>query len=155
MGNLNYSSLVSGVNVRESILLDTLLSLEGNFSGPVISLTFQFFSWLFASQNWTMDFVGCANQPDFKTESVTPIFHFPCVRAAPPAQVQSDVGIFWSLARQREPGAWGKIHLLIGTPPGIAQINKQMCKFGAKTASKSLFDYPYPLGQPPVTVVYQ
>lgn len=114
----------SWVSVRESILLDTLLSLEGNFSGPVFSLVSQFFSWLFASQNWTKDFVGCAKQPDSKTESIPPIFHFPCVRPSPPARVQSSVGIFWSLARQREPGAWGKLHLLIGTPRGIAQINK-------------------------------
>lgn len=49
--------------------------------------------------------MGCAEQPDFKTESVTPILHFPCVRASPPAGVESSVGIFWSLVRQGDPGA--------------------------------------------------
>lgn len=43
-------------------------------------------------------------RPDFQRESVTPIFHFPCGRASPPAGVESRAGMFWSLARQTEPG---------------------------------------------------
>lgn len=48
----------SWVSVRESILVDTLLSLEGNFSGPVFTLVFQFFQLVICQSELNWGFCG-------------------------------------------------------------------------------------------------